>query len=752
MDQKPTFSVLLSFQNQRDEVEPSLTALYELESVSFELIIIDDASSDGTEEAIHSLLDYYQHEHTFFFNHIKPAGRGNCLNEALQEANTDIIWAPQSIQKIDKKLLQEAIQNLKNGGAPCLIQTTKLPESLSEWPDFIYRQQPPRDGLMLWNLNHIASYHQFFDPYLNRYQATEWLIRTGMDMMEMRRSFFTPVERKEEPEPSPAERQELLMALLRRPQTSSKERKKLLSLLSELPPVEEPDIATQSDHELLERAAKLKMKGQLSAALECVEKVLEHDPGNPEAKHLKIKLLERKRRFVEASELKFELEAGNKSKNVHSDLEADAIKTSIIIPTAVHGRPALENCLISIHEYCDPNQNELIIIDNASLDDTHEYLQQLKENKFFNCRIITNNQNNGFAASVNQGLDAARGQYACIMHNDVEFESPAITRFEQLMDEHPDYALMGPLVDNTLNQDQLISNEDLYQDTLEKTDYLDSFFLMFRLDTGLRMDEKFGPAFFDDIDFSFEARREGYKVGIAPEIQVTHHYGRTTFALDLDTESRRYWKNITYFNDKWDIQPYSAEELQSMSRFDQLLTLDEWVNPLYPEPAIKEKFEELYTEELETEILKTDHDTETTLHLIHLLMVMEKREVMRELEKRIDGMELPTTFIYEIIRFYFNRNVYSRCQHYLNRLTDNQRSLTSELYQLAIFVDEKKMDEAIPLLTALLDEAPSNPQLYKLASDIHSFEGNSEEAASFYRLAYQINPFEFPEKEFRLNT
>lgn len=752
MNQKPQLSVLLPFQNQRDEVEPTLTAVFELESVAFELIIIDDASTDGTGQAIQSLLDYYQHDHTFYFEHFEPAGRGSCLNEALQQSSTPFIWAPRSIETMDESILREALQNMNQGSSPCLIQDVDLPQQIGEWTDFIARGALPRDGNMLWNLDHIPSNQQFFNPFLNRFHGIDWLLRLGMDAMEMEQPFFTPSAFEPTEEASPEDRYELILSLLRRPGTTSANRQKLTEILLELPTAS--TAPEEEEQDLLEKAVQLKLEGKLSAALECVEEILENDPGNLDAKQLKIKLLERKRRFVEASELKHELQADARPQTVHPRLDADEIKTSLIIPTALYGKPALEHCLISVSRHCSPASTELIIIDNASLDDTHEYLQELKEKNFYNCTIITNSQNNGFAASINQGLKAAAGRYACILHNDVELNGPTVPLLEQLMDEHPEYALLGPLADSTLNPDQLESNEDVYSSEVAETDYLDSFCMMVRMDAGLAMDEEYTLAFFDDIDLCFEARKNDYKVGIVPHAKVTHHYGTTTFALDLDTESDLYWKNIAYFNEKWGIETYSREELESKSRFDQLLTLDEWVNPLYPEQAIKEKFRELFTDEMKTEILKSTHDQETLQHLVHLLMVMEKRDVMRRLEDRLDPNELPAALIYEIVRFYFNRNVYSRCQHYLNKLTSQQESLQSDLYRLAILIDEKKMDKAIPMLTTLLDRAPSNPLLYKLAGDIHAFENNTEEAESFYSLAHQINPFEFTEtqKEIRLNS
>lgn len=754
MDQKPQISILLPFQNQRDEVEPSLTAIYEQEAIPFELIIIDDASSDGTAQAIHSLLDYYQHDQTYFFEHSRPSGRGSCLNEALQQAGTSIIWAPRSLASIDEGRLRDAIKILRNGNAPCLAQQAALPATLSEWAERIRDGKLPRSGQMLWNLDCIPSHQRFFNPFLEHYHGVDWLLRLSLDTLDMPEAFYRPSEFEPAIEAAPAERQELIMSLLRRPGTGTDERRKLTELLLELPAIDEAPTPGAVQDGLLEKAMGLKRDGQLSAALECIEELLEEEPGNPEAKQLKIKLLERKRRFVEASELKHELQAGSKTKKAHADIDRSAIKTSLIIPTALYGKPALEHCLISVNDHCNPASTELIVIDNASLDDTHEYLQELKEKNFFNCRILTNQKNNGFAHSVNQGLKAANGQYACIIHNDVKLEGPAVTQLEQLMDRHPEYAVMGPLTNSTLNPDQLTSNEDFYDDEVISTDYLDSFCMMLRTETGLEMDEEYTLAFFDDIDLSFQAREEGHKVGITPSVHVTHHYGTTTFALDLDTESDLYWKNIAYFNKKWDIQTYSEEELRSKSRFEQLLTLDEWVNPLYPEDAIRTKFRELFTDEMKTEILKSSHVEETLLHLVHLMMVMGRRDVMRQLEDRITDIELPTILAYEIIRFYFNRNVYSRCQYYLDRLTSQQESLQSDLYRLAILIDEKKMEEAIPLLTELLDRAPANPLLYKLAGDIHAFEGNKREADSFYTLANQINPFDYTDtqKEIQLNS
>jgi predicted Zn-dependent protease len=99
------------------------------------------------------------------------------------------------------------------------------------------------------------------------------------------------------------------------------------------------------------------------------------------------------------------------------------------------------------------------------------------------------------------------------------------------------------------------------------------------------------------------------------------------------------------------------------------------------------------------------------------------------------------------VRFYYERNIYSRCTHYLNQLKPQNKTLRADLYSLAILVENKNFEEAVPMLKELMNRAPANPMLYKLAGDIHKFNGNREEASSFYEIAEQINPFEFINEE-----
>lgn len=747
MSNKPLLTVAIVIQNQRDIIESTLTSLYRISTIPFELFLIDDGSTDGSDDAIESLLDYHQHEHTFYFPHQKPVGRGNSLNEAILQCNGPFFWAPETIEDINEDRLKSHLEELNASTRSALIQQD-LPSGHSQWIDFINQDDWPKDGAFIWNLPEISSANHFFNPYLQQYHGLELAARLGeVSELKADQKWYQPNNFSKAPETDSQCKQELLLTVLRQTGYSSESRSTILEKLNNLNKEKQNK---KFDNRLLSKALEMKNDGRFNSALELIDEVLANQSGHSEAQNLKIEILEKKRRFVEASELKHEI---NKSEEKQEEADQkvkepaessfENIQISLIIPTTTHGKPALEHCLLSISEHCDTSGIELIVIDNASLDDTHDYLNQLKEKEFLNCRVITNQQNAGFAASINQGLEIANGEYACMLHNDVEFTDDALSQLKSLMDDHPEFTLIGPSTNKTLNPDQAQRNVEGDDPQLMRAEYLDSFCMMMRMDADLQMDPEYELAFYEDIDLCFQARASNHKVGIAPHISVDHHFGSTTFSLDLDTESEQYWENVAYFNEKWDIEVFAEKELKSLSTFDQLLALDELVNPLFPEEKIKKQFHELFTDELKTEILKAEHKPETLCKLVHLFMVMEEREIMRELENRLEDIELPTSLLYQLIRFYFNRNIYSRCMHYLNQLKPQNDSLRADLYRLAISVENKDFGEAIPMLKTLMDKTPANPMLYKLAGDIHKFNGNKEEASSFYDLAEQINPFSF---------
>ena len=86
----------------------------------------------------------------------------------------------------------------------------------------------------------------------------------------------------------------------------------------------------------------------------------------------------------------------------------------------------LENCLDSIIENESKeflNQTEIIVVDNASSDDSVSMLK----NKFPNITLIQNRKNQGFAAANNTGIKKARGEYILLLNSDTAIDKNAVS-------------------------------------------------------------------------------------------------------------------------------------------------------------------------------------------------------------------------------------------------------------------------------------------------------------------------------------
>lgn len=94
------------------------------------------------------------------------------------------------------------------------------------------------------------------------------------------------------------------------------------------------------------------------------------------------------------------------------------IEFSIIIPV-YNNSNLTEICLDSIYKYTKDHNYEVIVVNNASTDNTADILENFK-NKFNNYQIINNSENLGFAKANNQGIEARNGRHVMLLNNDTE--------------------------------------------------------------------------------------------------------------------------------------------------------------------------------------------------------------------------------------------------------------------------------------------------------------------------------------------
>jgi GT2 family glycosyltransferase len=130
--------------------------------------------------------------------------------------------------------------------------------------------------------------------------------------------------------------------------------------------------------------------------------------------------------------------------------EAAPIDVSIIIVNW-NTREILRECLCSVFAETHGVGFEVIVIDNASSDNSVEMVRD----EFPGVHLIANTKNVGFAAANNQGMAVACGRYMLLLNSDTIVLDRAIQKTIAFADVHPDTAVVGCRV---LNPDRSLQN------------------------------------------------------------------------------------------------------------------------------------------------------------------------------------------------------------------------------------------------------------------------------------------------------
>jgi GT2 family glycosyltransferase len=126
------------------------------------------------------------------------------------------------------------------------------------------------------------------------------------------------------------------------------------------------------------------------------------------------------------------------------------VKLSIVIPT-YNAHEWIQGCIDSIRLHHPSPPYEIIVVDDASSDDTVAIVRRL----YPDLRVFANEKNVGFGKTVNVGLRAASGAYILVLNNDTWMHAGALDAMIGYLDSHPDTGIVGPRVlnsDGTLQQ------------------------------------------------------------------------------------------------------------------------------------------------------------------------------------------------------------------------------------------------------------------------------------------------------------
>ncbi|WP_138432505.1 glycosyltransferase family 2 protein [Winogradskyella algicola] len=221
------------------------------------------------------------------------------------------------------------------------------------------------------------------------------------------------------------------------------------------------------------------------------------------------------------------------------------MKLSIIIVN-YNGEKYLADCLDSIEKQCCDFLYEIIIWDNASKDNSIEFLQANYSDKV---KLFASNDNLGFAGGNNAAAKHAKGDYLLLLNNDTILLNP-LKSILDLMDRDSKIGVLGIKMLNG-NRDytistgllpepyhlfyfkwfSIINNEFASGNFLShnpiEVGWLSGSFLVTPKnlwdDIG-GLDESFFM-YVEDVDYNMEAAKRGYKRVFVPSLEYIHFVG-----------------------------------------------------------------------------------------------------------------------------------------------------------------------------------------------------------------------------------
>jgi GT2 family glycosyltransferase len=251
--------------------------------------------------------------------------------------------------------------------------------------------------------------------------------------------------------------------------------------------------------------------------------------------------------------------------------EVAAPKVSVVIPARDQLAVTL-HCLASLILAPNAASFEVIVVDDGSTDGTRELAELVK-----GARYVRNEGAHGFVHATNLGASKARGEYVVMLNNDCEVTADWL---DALLDVFERFDSVGVAGGKLLYADGRLQEAgglvwgggevwnygrdgnaaDPKYNYARQTDYVSGACLMTpkKLWDALGgFDEHYAPAYYEDVDLAFRARKKGHKTVYTPLCEVFHFEGMSN-GKSTDSGVKRYQKvNEPKFRARW-APTYSA--------------------------------------------------------------------------------------------------------------------------------------------------------------------------------------------------
>ena len=257
------------------------------------------------------------------------------------------------------------------------------------------------------------------------------------------------------------------------------------------------------------------------------------------------------------------------------ELRPAATRLSVIV-VVWNAKKYVMECLESLQTHCGTICNEVIIVDNASMDGTPELVKE----RFPKFRLTRNPENVGFAKANNIGIMQSSGEYVCLVNSDVKFTGDCISPMLKYLADNPGVGMIGPKMlaangdvrrstmrfptvwnnlsrafglDSLFKRSRLFGGQLMHDFDHQKTsavEVLNGWFVLVRRSALARVG-MLDPQFFmygEDVDWCYRFRESGEKIVFLSEAEAIHYGGASSsnapvrFYLEMWRANWQYWQ------------------------------------------------------------------------------------------------------------------------------------------------------------------------------------------------------------------
>ena len=215
---------------------------------------------------------------------------------------------------------------------------------------------------------------------------------------------------------------------------------------------------------------------------------------------------------------------------------------------------------------------EILVVDNASEDDSIEMAREFRNR----VTLIQNSVNRGFAAAINQAFQTTGTPYVLVLNPDIRVLAGAVLILEEFMNAHPkagaaggyvnenylprEFPTVGTLVRENLGLRKIAGGSrsasatarslknrpPLQSEEAVEVEQPAAAALMIRRDAYEAVggfDERFYPAWYEDVDFCRRLKKEGWEIYFLPRAGFLHEGGYSAGALGAEKFANAYYGN-----------------------------------------------------------------------------------------------------------------------------------------------------------------------------------------------------------------